>query len=84
MTNEEFQALVLKHLSRIENRIDGLDNRIDGLDNRMGGLETKVDKLQEDITGIKHELGYVWEDIKKIDNRLSTNEEELVFLRRLK
>ncbi|MGI6648334.1 MAG: hypothetical protein ACOX5W_04520 [Bacillota bacterium] len=40
--------------------------------------------LQADVTSIKNELRYVWEDIKRIDKRLSTQEEEVVILKRLK
>ncbi|HBC94159.1 MAG TPA: hydrolase, partial [Pelotomaculum sp.] len=40
--------------------------------------------LQKDVTAIKSELGFVWEDIKKLDSRLSAQGEELVILKQLK
>ena len=57
----------------------------------LTGLRAEVQKQGEELTGlrtdvadIKTELRYVWEDIKRIDKRLSTHDEELVILKRLK
>lgn len=50
----------------------------------IAGLRADVNKLKQDVREIKTELRYVWEDIKKIDNRLSAHDEELMLLRRLK
>lgn len=77
MTNEEFQALVLQQLSALANGQKELQKDVQA-------LKSGQDKLQKDVTGTRNELGYVWDDIKKIDARLSTQEEELVILKRFK
>lgn len=40
--------------------------------------------LEQGQKEIKNELKYMWDDIKKIDSRLSSQEEEVVILKRLK
>lgn len=41
-------------------------------------------KLEAGQKAIRNELKYVWEDIKKIDNRLSAQEEETYMLKQMK
>ncbi|KGP75189.1 hypothetical protein JT05_11960 [Desulfosporosinus sp. Tol-M] len=43
-----------------------------------------LSSLKKDVREIKTELRFVWEDIKKLDSRLSAQGEELVILKRLK
>ena len=40
--------------------------------------------LKKDVREIKLELRFVWEDVKKLDNRLTAQGEELGILKRLK
>ncbi|MFZ3100861.1 MAG: hypothetical protein WA113_01380 [Desulfitobacteriaceae bacterium] len=50
----------------------------------LASLKNDVATLKNDVSEIKGELRYVWDDIKKIDSRLSAQGEELVILKRLK
>ena len=43
-----------------------------------------LSSLKKDVSEIKVELRFVWEDVKKIDNRLTAQGEELVILKRFK
>lgn len=70
MDNEQFQSIVLEQLKTLT---DG---------QKM--LEQGQKEIRQDVREIKNELEYIWDDIKKIDNRLSTQEEEVVILNRLK
>ena len=47
-------------------------------------LEAGQAKLEAGQKAIRNELKYVWEDIKKIDNRLSAQEEETYMLKQMK
>ncbi|KJS49013.1 MAG: hypothetical protein VR66_10710, partial [Peptococcaceae bacterium BRH_c23] len=47
-------------------------------------LKEDVTLLKKDVGEIKTELRFVWEDIKKIDNRLTAQGEELIHIKRLK
>jgi len=40
--------------------------------------------LKKDVREIKLDLRFVWEDVKKLDNRLTAQGEELGILKRLK
>ncbi len=43
-----------------------------------------ISALRKDVAEIKLELRYVWDDVKRIDNRLSAQDEQLASLKRLK
>ena len=47
----------------------------------MSGSMVGLLKGQQEI---KSQLKFIWEDIKKLDNRLSKQEEETAYLKRLK
>lgn len=98
MDNEKFQDLVLQQLQvltygqkELQKDVQFLQKDVlilkDGQEKLRKDVEilkSGQEKLQKDVTGIKKELGYVWDDIKKIDVRLSGQEEELVILKQLK
>jgi len=84
MTNEEFQKLVLEKLGGIEGRIDTLEGRLGNLEEgqiklegRLNNLEEGQRKLEKGQEDIKRELRYIWDDIKRIDNRLEKQEIKL-------
>lgn len=60
MTNEEFQKIVLQELKTLK---EGQQK-----------LEEGQQKLEEGQKEIRKELNFVWEDIKRIDNRLEKQE----------
>lgn len=75
---------ILDELKTLNQRFGGLDEGQKELQKDVQALKSGQGKLQKDVTGTRNELGYVWDDIKKIDARLSTQEEELVILKRFK
>jgi predicted nuclease with TOPRIM domain len=77
MENEKFQELVLQQLKILTDGQHRLESRLTSVEDRIISLE----KGQQEI---KSELKYIWEDIKKIDARLTKQEEETAFLKRLK
>ena len=44
-------------------------------------IESSIKKLQKDVTDIKRDLKGVWSDIKRLDKRLTAQEEEISSLR---
>lgn len=70
MTNEEFMRIVLDKLSNLE---EG-----------QTSLEQNFVKLEEGQEEIKKELKYIWDDIKRIDQRLSQQENEIIYLKRVR
>jgi len=77
MDNEQFQRLVLEQLKIL---MDGQKSLEKGQESLVKG-QAALEKGQIEI---KNELKFIWDDIKKIDNRLSAQEEEVVILKRLK
>jgi uncharacterized protein YoxC len=77
MDNEKFQELVLQQLQALQSQVSGLSEG-------QKFLKQGQQALQDDVTAIKSQLRYVWEDIKRIDKRLSNQEEEVVILKQLK
>ena len=68
MTNEEFQKIVLEEFQK--------------LNEKVGNLDGKVDNLEQGQKEIKQELNFMWDDIKRIDNRLAKQEGQIKFLHR--
>ncbi|TEB06161.1 hypothetical protein Psch_03205 [Pelotomaculum schinkii] len=91
MDNEQFQRLVLEQLKALTDGQKGLEQSVKSLEQGQKGLDQSVKSLEQGQKAleqgqaeIKNELKYIWADIKKIDSRLSTQEEEVVILKRLK
>ena len=71
--NEGFEQVVLPHIVRLEDKMDGLENRMDKLEHSMGGLEKRVENLEMSNDRIERKLNAVIErqdeqglEIKKI------------------
>jgi len=47
------------------------------MEGRLGSLEEGQNEMKKDINEIKLEQRFMWEDIKKIDNRLERQEIKL-------
>lgn len=84
MTNEEFQRIVLRELKGLKKDVGGLEkgqqNLEEGqrnLEKRQGNLEDGQKRLEKGQREIKRELSFIWDDIKKIDNRLEEQEIEI-------
>lgn len=70
MTNEEFQRIVLEEFKGIKEDIGAIKEDVEGLKEDVGGLKKDVEGLKKGQREIRRELGFVWDGIKKIDNRL--------------
>ena len=79
----ELQAL-REGQSRQGEDLTSLKQDVGTLKQDVGTLKQDVGTLKQDVSEIKVELCFVWEDIKKLDNRLTAQGEELVILKRLK
>ena len=74
---EEGQKSLVQNVKLLEYGQKELAQSIEKLDEGVGRLE----QGQRDI---RNEFKYAWQDIRKIDSRLSTQEEEVVILKRQK
>ena len=61
MSNEEFQKLVLE--------------KFDKMDFRLANVEKDLGVIKKDVKNIKTDLKGVWQDILRLDNRVSEIEE---------
>lgn len=77
MDNEQFQRLVLDQLKMLTEGQKELGQSVKAVEQGQ-----KV--LEQGQVEIKNELKYIWADIRKIDSRLSTQEEEVGIIKRLK
>lgn len=68
----------------MERILEKILSELQALHEGQARLESNMTVLRKDVVEIKSELRYVWDDIKRIDNRLSIQGEELVNLKRLK
>lgn len=74
------EKILEKILAELQSLHDG-QVRMEAMQQKQG---QDIAVLRNDVSEIKNELKYVWEDIKKLDSRLSAQDEELVILKRLK
>lgn len=70
--------------SRQGEDLTSLKKDMTSLKTDVSALKTDVSSLKKDVGEIKTELRFVWEDIKKIDSRLTAQGEEIVLMKRLK
>ena len=68
MDNEVFQQLVLEKLEILTRGQKRLEDRVANLE----AGQKKLEKVQKQI---RKELRFVWDDIKKLDNRIAKLEE---------
>lgn len=69
--------------ARLETRLDSVDSRLDSVDSRLDKVELRLDNLEKGQQQIQKELRGVWDDILRIDKRISAHDEELEVLKRL-
>lgn len=88
---EKILNQILTEVKSIKVSQDRMESQITSLDERQTLFETTLKSqgqdilsIKKDVKDIKTELGYAWDDIKKIDSRLTIHDEELVILKRLK
>ena len=80
----EGQSRQGEDLTSLKQDVGTLKQDVGTLKQDVGTLKQDVGTLKQDVSEIKVELRFVWEDIKKLDNRLTAQGEELVILKRLK
>lgn len=93
MLNDELidllRAVIREEMQPINERLVNLEQgqqafrqemrqELQQVNKRLDKLEQGQKKLQKDVTTIKKELSAVWDDIKRLDNRLSAQEERAV------
>lgn len=81
---EELLKQILNELHTLNNRAGGLEQGQEAMNARLTNLEKEIARIKVTTRRIKHELRYVWEDIKRLSNRLKNQEDEIVMLKRLK
>lgn len=74
---EEILKQILSELSSLK---EG-QSRLELGQEQLGQGQKRLEKGQDDI---RSELHYIWDDIKKIDARLTKQEEETYVLKRMK
>lgn len=52
--------------------------------NKLEAMQTDIAGIKTDVTEIKTELRGVWDDILRLDKRLTAQDEELVIMKRFK
>lgn len=67
MTNEEKILVILEQLQEGQKKTD----------ERLDRIEVDIKGLKKDTKEIKRNLNYVWDDIKRIDDRLQVQEEKV-------
>lgn len=77
MDNDKFQELVLKQLTVFAEGQESLIQKIES-------MQSDIQELKKGQTDIKAELRGAWDDILRLDKRLTAQDEELVLMKRLK
>jgi exonuclease VII small subunit len=88
---EEGQKSLEQSVSSLEEGQKNLEQNVKLLEYGQKELAQSIEKLDEGVgrleqgqRDIRNEFKYAWQDIRKIDSRLSTQEEEVVILKRQK
>jgi predicted nuclease with TOPRIM domain len=84
MENEKFQELVLQQLKILTDGQHRLESRLTSVEDRIISLEKGQQELFDGQKKIENQLDHIWKDIKKLDDRISRQEEETALLKRLK
>jgi uncharacterized coiled-coil protein SlyX len=84
MDNEKFQELVLQQLKSLTEGQSRLEDRMSRLEATQQKQGHDILTIKKDVKELKSEVRYVWDDIKKLDTRLTAQGEELVIMKRLK
>ena len=77
MTNEEFQRIVLQELRGLKEGQSKLEEGQSKLEARQSKLEEGQRSMAEDIREIKHNQSFIWDDIKRLDKRLETQNNKI-------
>lgn len=80
----EGQSQQGEDLASLKKDVSSLKTDVSSLKKDVSSLKTDVSSLKTDVGEIKTALRFVWEDIKKIDSRLTAQGDELVLIKRLK
>jgi len=76
------RAVIHEELKPINERLDrveqGQQEFRQEVNTRLSSLEAGQKKLQKDVTTIKKEVSAVWDDIKRLDNRLAVQEHRAI------
>ena len=81
---EQILAQILSELQALREGQSRQGEDLSSLKKDVSSLKKDVSSLKKDVSEIKVELRFVWEDVKKLDKRLTAQGEELVILKRFK
>ncbi|SHJ99584.1 hypothetical protein [Paramaledivibacter caminithermalis] len=89
--SSELLYQILNELKTIKSDISDLKTGQSKLEKGMTNLEKGQAKLEKSVANlekgqqeIKKEISFMWEDIKRLDNRLTKQEQQTYLLKRLK
>ena len=78
---EELMRQVLSELKDLktgmDSRFDKVDSKLEKVESRLDNIESDVKLLKKDTKEIKHNINYIWEDIKRMDDRLVDQEKKV-------
>lgn len=71
-----------KEVRIMEDMLKLILTKLDNLENNYKSLEDGQKQLQKDVSIIKRDLKGVWDDIKRIDRRITVHDEAIEALQR--
>jgi len=81
---EQILTQILSELQALREGQTRHEEDLASLKKDVSEVKRDVSEVKKDVSQVKIELRFVWEDVKKLDNRLTAQGEELVILKRLK
>ncbi|MDK2920150.1 MAG: hypothetical protein PWQ37_2883 [Candidatus Petromonas sp.] len=81
---EQMLKQILNEIKTIKTDISELKQGQAKLEQGQARLEANQAKLEAGQQDIRRELNYIWSDIKRLDTRLSQQEQETYVLKRMK
>lgn len=57
-------------VSELKTKVDNIEVKVDALETKVDALETKVDALQEDMSEVKLNVRFLWEEYERQDKRI--------------
>ena len=91
MNNEEKILGLLEQITTTLNNhdkqlglLEQINTKLVEHDKRFDCHDEQFKSINQQLSDIKNEQGYMWEDIKRIDNRLSSQQNELNILKQVK
>lgn len=75
---QQFGQEVNLEMQQFQGVLQQINSRLDSLEVGQKLLEQNQKRMQKDISTIKVEVRAIWEDIKRLDTRLTVQEQRVV------